>query len=359
MGEHIRCVYRSLKNYVKDLSINNISQEIHNDTYAKEFEGVITNKLEGFDFHIFCINADEYAELNGEYKKLIEKNYCIIYPAWELDILPIKFFKIFNNFSEVWAPSKFCFNAYNIENKKYNLVHQTLAVEPKINYYLSHDYFDIDPRKFNFLFSYDAKSYLGRKNPNAVIEFFSKIIYSDLNDEFSLILKINHDTTNEDINIIKKITKKFPDWCRPKIINQDLSENDYFNLINLTDCIISLHRSEGFGRLLAEALYFNKFLITTNYSGNLDFCNKLNSILVDYELVNVNSNDYPYLDSPNYRWANPDISSAFNLFVQNYNNNFNLFPKATSTFIKLNHSYYKVGLNYFNRLEELSIKINL
>ncbi|GAA3324572.1 hypothetical protein GCM10020331_052990 [Ectobacillus funiculus] len=79
-------------------------------------------------------------------------------------------------------------------------------------------------------------------------------------------------------------------------------------LIQSVDCVISLHRSEGFGLVLAEAMYLGKPIIGTNWSGNTDFMTTENSCPVNYTLVPV-GNDYgPY--KHHQLWAEPDIEHA-------------------------------------------------
>jgi hypothetical protein len=68
-------------------------------------------------------------------------------------------------------------------------------------------------------------------------------------------------------------------------------------LYQVTDCYVSLHRSEGFGYGPAEALYWGKPAIVTAYSGVCDFCTESTAKLVDYELIAVKPGEYPYLDS--------------------------------------------------------------
>ena len=71
---------------------------------------------------------------------------------------------------------------------------------------------------------------------------------------------------------------------------------------------LSLHRSEGFGRGIAEALLLEKPVIVTGYSGNMDFTNPQNACLVDYQLVDVGPDEYPH--AAGQRWADPDLEQA-------------------------------------------------
>jgi glycosyltransferase involved in cell wall biosynthesis len=71
---------------------------------------------------------------------------------------------------------------------------------------------------------------------------------------------------------------------------------------------VSLHRSEGYGLTLAESMELGTPVIATGYSGNLDFMDETNSLLVDYDLIEVKDSSGAYgLKS---RWADPTIRSA-------------------------------------------------
>ena len=95
------------------------------------------------------------------------------------------------------------------------------------------------------------------------------------------------------------------------LIDATLSESEVSGLYQVTDCYVSLHRSEGFGYGPAEALYWGKPAIVTAFSGVTDFCTESTAKLVDYELIAVHQGEYPYLDSErSYSWADPNIETA-------------------------------------------------
>jgi glycosyltransferase involved in cell wall biosynthesis len=77
------------------------------------------------------------------------------------------------------------------------------------------------------------------------------------------------------------------------------------------DSFVSLHRSEGFGIGMAQAMYLGKPVIATGYSGNMDFMNHNNSYLVRYRLVELDQNYGPY--EKGYVWADPDLEHAAEL----------------------------------------------
>jgi glycosyltransferase involved in cell wall biosynthesis len=104
--------------------------------------------------------------------------------------------------------------------------------------------------------------------------------------------------------------------CPAVILDSFLSKGEVNALISLADCYTSLHRSEGFGLPLAEAMYLKKPVIATAYSGNLDFMNVNNSFLVKYRLSEIKEDIGPY--KAGSVWAEPDIEHAAALMRQVY-----------------------------------------
>ena len=92
------------------------------------------------------------------------------------------------------------------------------------------------------------------------------------------------------------------------LIDRVLSREESYGLMNACDCYVSLHRSEGFGLTMAEAMFFGKPVVATAYSGNLDFMSVDNSLLIPYEKTPL-PRDYMV-----YRkgcvWAEPSVAAA-------------------------------------------------
>ena len=94
------------------------------------------------------------------------------------------------------------------------------------------------------------------------------------------------------------------------MIDQRLPKEELNGLIAACNCYVSLHRSEGLGLTIAEAMMLGKPTIATAYSGNLDFMDENNSLLVGYDLVEIESDAGPY--EKGHRWAEPSIPEAAN-----------------------------------------------
>jgi glycosyltransferase involved in cell wall biosynthesis len=92
------------------------------------------------------------------------------------------------------------------------------------------------------------------------------------------------------------------------IINEVFTNTETSTLISLSDCYVSLHRSEGLGLTLSEAMSLGKPVIATNYSGNTDFMSEQNSFLIPWTRVPVGDGAGGY--DPTATWADPDEAAA-------------------------------------------------
>jgi glycosyltransferase involved in cell wall biosynthesis len=79
-------------------------------------------------------------------------------------------------------------------------------------------------------------------------------------------------------------------------------------LIAQADCYVSLHRSEGFGYTMAEAMYYGVPVIASGYSGNLEYMTEVNSLLVPCREVFVKNAEGPFQHGS--VWGEPDVDAA-------------------------------------------------
>ena len=87
-----------------------------------------------------------------------------------------------------------------------------------------------------------------------------------------------------------------------------MNRADLLGFLAASDAYVSLHRAEGFGLPLAEAMLLGKPAVATNYSGNLDFMTPRNSWLVDFRRVALDRGHRPY--PAGGTWAEPDLDHA-------------------------------------------------
>ena len=160
------------------------------------------------------------------------------------------------------------------------------------------------PNGFTFYFSFDYNSVFERKNPLGLVKAFSEAFAPE--DGANLVIKtINAEQHPTDADALKRAIATRSDIS---VINGYLDEDVRNRLLAECDCYVSLHRSEGFGLTMAEAMYLGKPTIATGYSGNLDFMSEENSLLIPYRMTEIGPNALPY--DPAGMWAEPDVVAA-------------------------------------------------
>jgi glycosyltransferase involved in cell wall biosynthesis len=142
-----------------------------------------------------------------------------------------------------------------------------------------------------------------RKNPLGLLEVFRAAFGGASNCH--LVMKVNHaEQRPAEMRRIREAAGGLP----VTIIDRTLDRNHVTALMQTCDCLVSLHRSEGFGLALAEAMYLSKPVIATAYSGNLDFTRPDNAFLVDYDLARIPAGCEPYDEG--LWWAQPNLEHA-------------------------------------------------
>lgn len=265
---------------------------------------------EVFNKIIFVGNPDIVLPSIRLLKLKIFSSYNIGLWFWELGNCP-KSWKILHYFvDEVWVQSSFIKNTLVALNKPIKVIPFNISVPLKKSLlkkselnFLAEDFFE---KKFIFMFTFDFLSFYERKNPKDLILAFSQA-FKD-NNNVSLVIKCsNSSLKNKEFEDMMSYIKKM-NHSKIYLITKSLSSKKYYSLLNNIDCYISMHRSEGLGLTMAEAMYYGKPVIATGYSGNLEFMNSKNSYLLKYNLVPVAKDDYIY--GKDQMWAQPSIQDA-------------------------------------------------
>jgi glycosyltransferase involved in cell wall biosynthesis len=156
--------------------------------------------------------------------------------------------------------------------------------------------------RFHFLFSFDYYSFPERKNPLAVVRAF-RAAFPDRSARVGLILKCTGSIEHSP-QIRQELRASAQCDERIKIIDESLARHEMLTLLATADCYVSMHRSEGFGLGMAEAMALGKPVIGTSYSGNTDFLTQETGYPVPYTLRKVAPHEYVHTDGQ--VWADPD-----------------------------------------------------
>lgn len=155
-----------------------------------------------------------------------------------------------------------------------------------------------------FLSTFDYHSYLSRKNPRAVVDAFRQAFAGQTGPR--LVLKSTNGHAAPALR--DELMALTQGDARIHHLDAFLSHEDHTALMGACDVYVSLHRSEGFGQGMAEAMLMGKPVIATAWSGNLSFMNEHNSALVSASRVALGPLDYPYGEGQS--WADPDLTQA-------------------------------------------------
>ncbi|MGB8452458.1 MAG: glycosyltransferase family 4 protein [Anaerocolumna sp.] len=246
------------------------------------------------------------------HKSVWDYRYNIAFWLWEIEEFPDEWVPCFNCLDEIWTPSEFISQSIR---KKTNLPVKTIpyCVSVKIQKNPSRKYFNLPEEQFLFLTMYDHNSIVERKNPIAVINAFKKAFDSS-NTKVGLVIKINN-TTKDDLRMIETAMKGYSNYY---IMTETFSKADVNSLIQITDVLVSLHRAEGFGLVLAEAMMLGTPTIATNWSSNTEFMNTEVSCLVKYDMKIIEKDLGPF--KKGNRWADPDVGDAAGYMRELYDN---------------------------------------
>jgi glycosyltransferase involved in cell wall biosynthesis len=305
--------------------------------------------LEVFPITILTHAAAPYFESGYQRAGLFPRDnvYRIAYWAWELEAIPDEWVEVAHRVQEIWSPTEFVAQAMRVRMPRpvYRML-PGVGVGPIEA--VTRASLNIPEDHFVFLFMFDLHSQIHRKNPVGVFRAFKEAFRAD--DKTTLIIKTTGgDIHSKDLAEISEIIRG------PNVILLDelFSRARAYGLIAMADCFVSLHRSEGFGLGLAEAMLLGKPVIATGYSGNLDFMSHDNSLLVDYELVEI-SEDRPIYTRGN-RWAEPSITHAASLMRNVYEHPNDAWARAARARPEIEAllSLQKAGERMRARLEEI------
>ncbi|MBW8892419.1 MAG: glycosyltransferase family 4 protein [Burkholderiales bacterium] len=227
------------------------------------------------------------------------------YWAWELPTAPASWRRACGYVDEIWAPSTFTAEAIRAiapPNKPIRVVPHPIAMMPHGP--PDRERFNLPADAIIVLAALDLYSTLARKNPLGALEAY-RLAATSAERRSILVCKVsNFDAGLEVADTLRRHLEVHDDV---RLISESLSPLEMSSLVASADIVLSMHRSEGFGLVLAEGMWLEKPVIATAWSGNMDFMDAESSVLVPCVLQPVEDAQGMYADSV---WAEPDIAYA-------------------------------------------------
>lgn len=350
VGEDVRMAAKALDAAAIPYSVYNVDPDPSISCGDDSLNARFSEDLP-FRFNLFCTSAVETARLAiTEYLPLMQKGYVNIgFWPWEFSRWPGQWDVCYRMIDEVWASTAFTAEAYRRDDHGLPVQLMPMVVDISASAGKSRSYFGLPEFAHLFVFSFDCSSTIKRKNPMAVVEAFQRAFPLDSTADVALVVKVMRGDSR--VSAYRRLKQRASLDRRIYLIDQTLSRDILLDLYRVCDTYVSLHRSEGFGRGIAEAMLLGKSVIATSYSGNLDFCTEETALMVPISyLSRVLPGEYP--EAVGLQWAEPDLSHAAQAMwacaVQGWK------PEATAVAkIARQYSASNVGKQYKKRFDQL------
>jgi glycosyltransferase involved in cell wall biosynthesis len=273
--------------------------------------------LMNYNLHIFNILSDE------RLRELTQGKYTIGNWVWEMPKVPDAWLDQFDRVDEAWVPSSFTKGIFaTTTDLPTTVIPHPIAMQ--VSPEASRGALGIPEKRYAFLFTFSVGSGDGRKNPWGVIEAFKRAFGKpDTDDAPLLILKTQH---SDDYPDLMQALREGIQSVNGLLLDGTYTRHQMNDLLALVDVYVSLHRAEGFGLGMAEAMGVGTPVIATAYSGNLDYMTPENGYLIDYNLRPVVKEDHRYrpdlieIYAEGLIWADANLDQAADIMRHVYEN---------------------------------------
>jgi glycosyltransferase involved in cell wall biosynthesis len=257
-----------------------------------------------FEVSLYHVNAGMMDPVQRQLpRSLTVGRYRIGYWFWELAHFPLDMAEAFGHVDEVWAPTRFCLEAYR-PLAPVGVRWMPPCVPPTRAEAADRVALGVDPQAFLFGFVFDAMSVPERKNPRGLLAAFAHVV-GQSRRPVHLLLKVNHaDAEPAYVEALRRRSAGLP----VTLMTGTFSRERINGLIAACDAYVSLHRSEGLGLPLIEAMYLGKPVIATGYAGVTDFLDEETGYPVRYCPTALETPHGPY--PAGAVWAEPNVEHA-------------------------------------------------
>ncbi len=306
LGAAARGYIRALEFLGVPVSLKDLSHLSVNRSEDNSLSGLDRGPVH--DVSVFCVNADQHFRIMDELgMEFFRHRYNIGIWAWELPRFPEEWYDCFAYYNEIWVASSFIANALAPVSPIPIVRIPPVLNRPSVGSRLhGRRHLGVNSKELVYLFVFDFHSYFERKNPLALIRAFKKAFRAS--QPVRLVIKCVNQGSNKDGFAAMKEESR---GHRISIHSGYWRADELQDLMAACDVYVSLHRSEGTGLTISDAMALGKPVIATNWSGNTDFMDESNSYPVRYKLVRLTKNHGPYHKGE--IWAEPSIDHAAEL----------------------------------------------
>ena len=253
----------------------------------------------------FNVNADQLPHVVELTRSRLPRDaYRTCTPFWELSRFPAHYLEALHNVDEIWAPTRFV-QAGLAASIKLPVLHMPVALSfpaltsPRL-------IAPVPPGRPYVLFAFDFLSFAERKNPLAAVRAFRAAFGAlPAADRPALIIKSQNSAHVDGSRALRDAIAENDDVV---LFDQTLSRMDTLALVAHASCALSLHRGEGLGLLVAEAMAYGVPVVATDYGGTTDLLTPETGFPVDFRLIPVPKDAYPF--SEGQVWADADVDHA-------------------------------------------------
>jgi glycosyltransferase involved in cell wall biosynthesis len=305
IGEDLRSFVKVARSAGAPFGVCNVAQSDEHATNQPSGLEALFIARPIFPVNLFCAPLFETERLRlSRGRDLFSARYNIGCWPWELSTLPDYWRHAFDHIDEIWAMSHFLFGVFSALTAK-PVVYMPPCVHLDGVEDVDLGEFGLHADNFVFLALCDFNSHIARKNPVGAIRAFRAAFARRDCAERLLIKTINGHARPEKLDAL---LGEIGDDPRIVVVDGAFSRAATHGLVAAVDCFVSLHRSEGFGRVLAEAMLLRTPVVATGYSGSNSFLDETTGFPVSYRLVQVRPGDYPC--SEGSEWAEPSLDDA-------------------------------------------------
>ncbi len=237
-------------------------------------------------------------------RERIQGRRLIGYWHWELPQLPKSWQKGAEALHEVWVPTRFVAEAVRpLLGERVRVVPHPVPAPPPVT--ADRKQFELPDDSFVVLVCANVASGFFRKNVLGAINAFRRAFGTDTRAR--LIVKLGDvEAWPQARRVMQEAIGRATNI---QLLERTLSRKAFDQLLMSADVVLSLHRSEGFGLVPAEAMRLGRPVVATGWSGNLDFMDEQSAALISYRLIPSEDPQKLY-NLPGQRWADPDMDHA-------------------------------------------------